>query len=274
METSGAPRNSYGILRRERVDTELDVLAEEIAALGYAVLEAGYSKAELDMISCEFDRTRRCYVETFGESWLKDADEHNTIRAILTHGGEVFLGLALNRKILALMRKLIRGAFILNQQNGIINPPEESYNQAAWHRDLPYQHFVSSIPLAINALFCVDDFTRQNGATFVLPASHRSEAFPSEHYVGNHAVQVEAKAGSYIVLDCMVFHAGGFNASGTARRAVNHVYTIPYFKQQISLCENMVPNLKLSDEARQILGFTYAEPKSIDDYLSKRRLKR
>jgi hypothetical protein len=34
---------------------------------------------------------------------------------------------------------VIQGTFILNQQNGIINPAKEADNQAAWHRDLPYQ---------------------------------------------------------------------------------------------------------------------------------------
>jgi len=86
---------------------------------------------------------------------------------------------------------------VLNQQNGVINPPHsERYNQGAWHRDLPYQHFVSSRPLAINALFCLDQFTIENGATKVLPASHRQEAFPSDDFVQSQATPVTAPAGS------------------------------------------------------------------------------
>jgi ectoine hydroxylase-related dioxygenase (phytanoyl-CoA dioxygenase family) len=124
-------------------------------------------------------------------------------------------------------------------------------------------------PIAINALFCVDDFTFENGATFVLPASHKCEAFPSENYVKKNALQIEAKAGSFIVLDCMVFHTGGFNKTNLERRAVNHLYNIPYFKQQINIPMNMT-STKLSAEAIDILGFNYVEPSSISDYLSKR----
>ncbi len=159
--------------------------------------------------------------------------------------------------------------YILNQQNGVINPPQETYNQGAWHRDLPYQHFITSKPLAINALFCVDDFTFENGATFVLPASHKSENFPSSDYIQRNAIQVEAKAGSFIVLDCMLFHSGGFNKTCFERRAVNHVYNIPFFKQQINIPMNM-EDTHLSAEERDILGFSYVEPGSISDYLSKR----
>ncbi|WP_457831307.1 phytanoyl-CoA dioxygenase family protein, partial [Staphylococcus aureus] len=80
----------------------------------------------------------------------------------------------------------------------------------AWPRDLPYQHYVSSTPLAVNALFCVDDFTLDNGSTFVIPATHKEINYPSESFVERNAVQVTAKAGQYILLDCMLFHSGGF----------------------------------------------------------------
>ncbi|MEX1034611.1 MAG: phytanoyl-CoA dioxygenase family protein [Sneathiella sp.] len=262
------PSKSYGVLQREAPTTAIDETAEQVLNIGYSVLDAGYTAAELLDLSEEFDRTHCLYVKTYGESNLRSADEYYTIRSPLTRE-KSFLNLALNENLLSLVRKLIPGKFILNQQNGIINPPQEAYNQDAWHRDLPYQHFVSTKPLAINALFCVDDFTYENGATFVLPASHKSEAFPSDKFITNNAIQVEAKAGSFLVLDCMLFHAGGYNKTKSARRAVNHVFNIPYFKQQINIPSN-IESADLSDEAKDILGFNYTEPASVSDYLSKR----
>jgi hypothetical protein len=263
------PSASYGILQQSLSESALDEAAEQARNLGYAILDSGYTAPELQSISEEFNSTRKHYVETYGETKLRSLNEFHTIRSPLTHGGDAFMGLALNENLLSLLKKLISGKFILNQQNGVINPPHETYNQGAWHRDLPYQHFVSTKPIAINALFCVDDFTFENGATFVLPASHKSEAFPSENYVKKNALQIEAKAGSFIVLDCMVFHAGGFNKTNLERRAVNHLYNIPYFKQQINIPMNMA-SAKLSAEVRDILGFNYLEPSSIQDFLSKR----
>jgi ectoine hydroxylase-related dioxygenase (phytanoyl-CoA dioxygenase family) len=270
MTTSkNIPSASYGILQQEISASVLDDAAESVRNLGYAILDSGYSSSDIKSISDEFNLTREQYIEAYGESRLRSLNEIHTIRSTLTHGGEAFLKLALNENLISIIKKLIAGKFILNQQNGVINPPQETYNQGAWHRDLPYQHFVSTKPLAINALFCVDDFTFENGATFVLPASHKSEAFPSINYIQKNAIQIEAKAGSFILLDCMLFHAGGFNNTASARRAVNHVYNIPYFKQQMNIPMNMKP-VSLSDEERDILGFNYAEPSSILDYLSKR----
>lgn len=263
------PSASYGILQQNLSDSVFDEVVEQIKHLGYAILDSGYTELQIQSISEEFNRTQEHYVETYSESRLRDVNEFHTIRAPLTHGGKAFLNLALNEHLLLILKNLIQGKFILNQQNGVINPPLETYNQGAWHRDLPYQHFVSTKPLAINALYCVDEFTIENGATFVLPASHKSEAFPSESYIRKNAIQVEAKAGAFIVLDCMVFHAGGFNKTQSVRRAVNHLYNIPYFKQQINIPMNM-KNANLSAEARDILGFNYMEPSSINHYISTR----
>jgi len=261
----GVPEATYGILQQDYFSCELEEVAEQVRRLGYAILDSGYTLEQLQEISEKFNRVREQYLQDWGESRLKRLNEIYTIRALLTQG-DGFLQLAMNPNLMAVLDKLIVGTFILNQQNGIINPPGETYNQAAWHRDLPYQHFVSSTPLALNALFCLDDFNFENGSTFVLPASHKAKAFPSDSYLQRNALQVKAKAGQFILLDCMLFHSGGFNRTAKERRAINHVYTIPYFKQQINLPENMrVENL--SSEARALLGFNVQVPNSIESYL-------
>jgi ectoine hydroxylase-related dioxygenase (phytanoyl-CoA dioxygenase family) len=186
----------------------------------------------------------------------------------------LFLELATNRPVLEICRRIISGYVVLNQQNGIINPPNATqYNQGAWHRDLPYQHFVSSRPLAINALFCLDEFTVENGATMVLPASQHQEMFPSDPFVGEHALTVTAPAGSFIVLDCMVYHSGGVNTTPRPRRAVNHVYSIPLIRQQIDLPSALGRNFVEDSEVRRLLGYEISQPGSVAEYLSSRARK-
>lgn len=263
------PENAYGLLVRDSHETEADAAADQIRRLGYAIVDAGFSADDVASISERFDLAREAYISTWGADRLRAADEHNGIRLPMAHDPATFRRLALNPRILAVLERLIHGQFILNQQNGVINPAKQGYNQGQWHRDLPYQHFLSSTPLAINALYCVDDFTEENGSTWVLPATHKAAAFPSADYVARHAVQVTAKAGQYIVLDCMIYHAGGFNGSDAHRRAVNHVYTIPYFAQQIRIPGN-VDEAGLSDTERRILGFANTIPQSVEEYLDRR----
>lgn len=270
MTANNPQVSNYGVLLKDTPTCELDDIAEQVRRLGYATLDSGFSEAELILLSEAFDRTRQIYARNWGEEQLRSINEHNTIRAPLVHGDSIFVKLASNANLMALLSKLIGGKFVLNQQNGIINPPNESYNQAVWHRDLPYQHFISDTPLAINALYCVDDFTFENGATLVLPATHKTANFPSEVFIKRNAKYVEAKAGQFIVLDCMIFHSGGFNSTNSQRRAVNHVYTIPYFKQQIKL-PDMMKNQKLSSAEKELFGFSLQEPTSIEQYLQRRK---
>lgn len=268
-KSDDVPEASYGVLKNDQPDSDLDEVAEQVRRLGYGILESGYPRDLLKEIADAFEQMRDRYVALHGGERLAKLNELHTIRMPLAHGGPLFLKLALNPNLLAVARKLIGGKVILNQQNGVINPPGKTYNQAAWHRDLPYQHFVSSSPLAVNALFCVDDFTLENGSTFVLPASHLRETFPSKGYIKRNTVQVPAKAGQFIVLDCMLYHSGGFNRSVSERRAVNHMYNIPYFKQQINI-PSSIQGENLTMEEREILGFNYTESDSIQTYLDSR----
>ncbi|MHC8349698.1 phytanoyl-CoA dioxygenase family protein [Pseudomonas sp. RT4P38] len=267
--SNNTPTSSYGVLQRTISENLIDLAVEQVGSLGYATIPSGLSIDELNSFQKDFDSNHNQYIETFGLDKLSSTDELNTVRAPLTHGPESFLKIATNETLLFTVGRLIQGQFILNQQNSIINPPKKQYNQGAWHRDLPYQHFTSSSPIAINAIFCVDDFTKNNGGTFVLPASHKSTSFPSAEYINNNAIQIEAMAGDFIILDCMLFHAGGFNSTSLVRRGLNHVFTIPFFKQQINLPANIDAS-NLSEDIKRLLGFTYSEPKTISEFLSGR----
>lgn len=270
MPANSVKEASYGVLDQRHVADGIDRAAEQITCLGYAVIESGYTAAEIDEMGRIFDAAHRRYVNLYGESALRDIDEYNGIRLPLLLD-DAFLKLATNTRVIELVNKLIRNKFILNQQNAVINPPGQTYNQALWHRDLPYQHFVSSKPLAINALYCVDKFTAQNGATFVLPSSHTQEAFPSGEYIESNAKQVEANAGCFIVLDCMLFHRGGPNNTSARRRAVNHVYTTPFIKQQIDIPSALGNAPMLPPDLAELLGFRYRIPRNVDEFLESKR---
>jgi ectoine hydroxylase-related dioxygenase (phytanoyl-CoA dioxygenase family) len=264
----------YGVIEQTAADTDIAYACESIRHLGYGVIDGGFEPKWLAALSDAFERARQRHAgEHGGPQALKAIDEHNTIRLPLAYE-PMFLELAANGNILEICKQLIPGYVVLNQQNGVINPPRaERYNQGAWHRDLPYQHFVSSRPLALNALFCLDPFTVENGATRVLPASHRQEAFPSDRFVETEAATITANAGSFIILDCMMFHSGGVNVTDRPRRAVNHVYSIPLLRQQIDLPEALGENFTTDGELRKLLGYDVRTPRSVAAYFAGRAKK-
>jgi ectoine hydroxylase-related dioxygenase (phytanoyl-CoA dioxygenase family) len=136
---------------------------------------------------------------------------------------------------------------------------------------LPYQHFVTSRPLALNALFCLDPFTVENGATKVISGSHRQEAFPSDEAVMALEARVVAPAGSFIVLDGMLFHSGGVNRTAAPRRAVNHVYTLPFIKQQIELPALLGDRYRGDPALERLLDYDNGVASSVAAYYERRK---
>ncbi len=269
MDVKNNMEASYGVTRQNKASCEQEYCIEELERLGFTLLDSGYSQEKIAEIQNSFELIRQQYNEKYGLDLLKIKDEHNGIRLPLALNS-IFLELVFNDQTLKLINSVMGKNFLLNQQNGVINPAKKAYNQAAWHRDLPYQHYTSSRPLAINALYCVDDFTLENGGTKVVPGSHLHEEFPSELYVKKNKIQISAKAGSFIILDCMLYHSGGINNGDTDRRAVNHVYSSPMIKQQIELSSTLLAHYDLTSEQEHILGLHYNTVKNVDSYIHSR----
>jgi ectoine hydroxylase-related dioxygenase (phytanoyl-CoA dioxygenase family) len=260
----------YGVRLSNQAETPIDEAAETLSLMGYAVVDSGLSQAELAHLSERFDRLHTDYGERHGQERLTALDEADSMRCPLADD-PAFLALAMNPAILAVAERLLGPDFILNQQNGVINPPTgRRYSQAAFHRDLPYQHFVSSRPLAINALFCLDPFTSENGASQVIPASHKQAAFPSDPVIAAQMRPIEAAAGNFLVLDAMTYHRGGPNRTARPRRAVNHVYTIAMMRQQIDLPAYLGDGFSADPAVRQLLGFRHPTARSVEDFIRQR----
>ncbi|MFL6231265.1 MAG: phytanoyl-CoA dioxygenase family protein [Pyrinomonadaceae bacterium] len=227
----------FGVREQTRLSSEDDAHVEEIRMVGYTVLPGVLGEPELAALRSKMDRIYQTQIEEMGgEDRLAAINDTYNARCPLAYD-EQFLSVAAHPRVLSLVKRFLGDYVVLMLQNGIINVPGvgDAQNAGYWHRDLNYQHFISTRPLSMSALFCIDDFSAETGGTCVLPASHKSESFPSEEYVRAHETVIEAKAGCALVFDSMLYHRGGHNRSPRVRRALNHMYTPPLIKQQINL---------------------------------------
>ena len=264
--------DSYGVIHRESSISEIDQVVEEIRLIGFSTIESGYSEQEMQTLRKICEETAVEYKQKYKDYKLVETGESNNHRAPLLQNTE-FLLIAENKNVLAVVSKLIVGEFFLNQQNLVINPPSsENYNQLKFHRDLPYQHFVSTRPIAINALLAIDDFTITNGATIVIPASHKMESFSSDAVIDRQARQIEVKAGTFLVLDCMTFHAAGQNRSSRNRIGVNHVYSTLMLRPQVdwNRALNEASKKSLGDSQKKLLGIDQTIAGSVEEFLNSR----
>jgi hypothetical protein len=265
---------SYGVLEHESISNEIDLHVEQIKNLGFTAIHSGYTSTEISEIRDISVEVSNKYKNMYSHFDLNKIGEGNSFRSPSLIDMRL-LKPAANPKLQSLISRLITGKFYLNQQNLVINPPKSNqYSQLKFHRDLPYQHYVSSRPLAINALYAVDDFTIENGATYVIPASHKSEKFPSENFLETNKTQISVKAGSFLVLDCMIYHAAAPNLSNFPRIGLNHVYTTVMFRPQINwetaIEENRQSGWENFDE---LLGLSFIEPKNVNSYLEERNMR-
>jgi ectoine hydroxylase-related dioxygenase (phytanoyl-CoA dioxygenase family) len=263
---------SYGVNEQEIAADDLSAHAERIRLAGYCVLAGALSAADTADLAARLDEVLRRQTEEFGSERLEQIGDGFTARCPLVDDA-AFLKLATHRRLLALVRLLLGEYVVLMQQNGVINPPQEGHTQGAYHRDLPYQHFVSSRPLAISALFCIDPFRTETGATMVIPGSHHVERFPSTDVAASAEVSVNADAGSFVVFDAMLFHRAGDNRSGRVRRAVNNVFSVPIIAQQISLPSALNGRYSDDPELARLLGYDSTPAASVADWRT-RRLRR
>ncbi len=263
---------SYGVLKQQLLKTPLDRHLEEIAILGYTVVPAVFDEAELAQIRSRLDKVGQLQEAEFGREKLEKISELDNVRCPLVYD-DYFLGVTLKPRILEIVAAILGKYFVLHLQNGVINAPKKEHHQSSWHRDLPYQDYVSSVPLAISALVCVDDFSEETGGTHFVPYSHKLAQMPSKEFVEKQQITAEAPAGSLIVFDSMMYHRAGFNSSDRIRRGINQMYTIPLLKQQIDLPTLLGSKHAADPFLKNFLGYDSRTPGSVGEF-RKRRLEK
>jgi ectoine hydroxylase-related dioxygenase (phytanoyl-CoA dioxygenase family) len=250
------PMQTQGVSEFRQNADAIDLHLEEVRERGYTVLPGVLDADELVETRARIDSVYERQVEEFGGvdrlERIHDAD----IARCLVEYDDFFVTLAAHPSVGQVVRRVLGDYYVLSAQNGIINrPTDDQFFQHAWHRDLQYRHLTSSRPLAVTALYCIDDFTLATGGTHLLPGSHRREDFPSPEFVERHETQAEAEAGSVLLLDSMTFHRAGVNSSKNVRRAINHIFALPMIQQQISLPSALEGRFSEDPDLRRLLGY-------------------
>lgn len=249
----------YGNINQTQADDEATRHAEEIALRGFTIIKGLFSADDLAEWRKKIDLVYDIQEQEFGRDALILIQELDTCRAPLIYDFE-FIKLATHPTILSVVEKFLGNWFILNLQNAVINRPHQTHHQSSWHRDLPYQNWVISRPLAINALLAIDDFSELTGGTLVVPFTHKTEVLPSDAYIAANRVIAAAPAGSAILFDSMLFHRAGANTSHAVRRAVNHLYTTPILKQQYDFPRALGDRPDMEPAIARLLGYTSQVP--------------
>jgi ectoine hydroxylase-related dioxygenase (phytanoyl-CoA dioxygenase family) len=114
----------------------------------------------------------------------------------------------------------------------------------------------------------VDDFTKENGGTFLVPESHLEEKKPTEQELLSRAIQAVGKRGDILIFNANVWHASAPNTTQDHRRAIPITISKSFMKQLLDYPRAIGYNRmdEFNDELQQLLGYHSRVPASLEEW--------
>ena len=155
---------------------------------------------------------------------------------------------------------------IINSFSGLNNLPNQPNFSAVVHRDLRF--YSGDVPIMLNCLLMVDDFTIENGGTYLLPYSHLKEEKPSDEEFFKNAIQAVGKKGDMIIFNANVWHSSAPNTTQGDRRAIPITVSKSFMKQLLDYPRAIGYDRmdEFSLELQQLLGYHSRVPASLDEW--------
>ena len=114
----------------------------------------------------------------------------------------------------------------------------------------------------------LDAFTEENGATHMMTGSHNKAEKPTDEEFYAKSGRAVGPAGSLLIFNSNVWHAGGDNNTDFPRRSVTPMYCKPFIKQGFDYpravgydkADSLLPH------TRQIVGYNARVPATLDEW--------
>jgi ectoine hydroxylase-related dioxygenase (phytanoyl-CoA dioxygenase family) len=240
-----------GVQNDTLTQTEKDQLDRD----GYLPLYNILSSEQVQQFGARLDELSRIEGEKAG---LEVHQEVGTDRlSDLVNKDPMFEICFTHPRLLAGISHVLKGEFKLSSLNSRAALPGQGLQ--ALHADwsgavAPGDYYVC------NSIWLLDDFTAENGATRVVPGSHRSGKVPQNvmsdpHEAHPDEVLLLAPAGTVVIFNSHTWHGGTLNVSPNRRRAMHSYFCRRDQPQQLDQRKYIRPETyeRLSEAARYIL---------------------
>jgi ectoine hydroxylase-related dioxygenase (phytanoyl-CoA dioxygenase family) len=231
---------------------DVEAVAEQLDRDGYAVLER-YLTPE-DVAAKKADLARVLAQNPTGRN---DFEGFSTQRIYaLFAKTRTFDAQATDPLICGVLEKVLGPGFLLSAPVGIsIGPGEKAQpvhtDDGVYPIPRPHTHLV------VNTMWALDDFTESNGATVIVPGSHRWG--PGERPTKDtETIRAVMPAGSVLLFVGSVFHGGGANATDRPRLGVILEYCAGWLRPQenhvLGVPKGIVKDL--DPKLQELLGYS------------------
>ena len=250
---------------------QANTLLQELDENGYTVIPDFLSPQQLDRVNAQYD----CML---GSHSGRNNFEGNRTERIYTLVARhrLFQDIVEDARIMALCDALLMPNYLLTASQAIVIGPGET--PQPWHTDDSFYPIPRPRPMvSLSTIVAVEAFTQDNGATQVIPGSHRwgDEEIAGNYISGNMeadpdfarrlddlAVPVLIPAGACIVFAGTLLHRGGQNNSDTTRRAFSNQYCQPWARPQENFFLAIPPDAvaQMSPCVQSLLGYSIHPP--------------
>lgn len=235
----------------------------KLAKEGYLVLEHFMNETLLSDLR---QRVEQLFLEEGEQAGSEFLQEPNARRlANLVDKGEIFQQMIAAPRVLESVASVLGSKFKLSSLNARSANPYSDSGQ-------PLHVDMAAIPdekgyWVCNTIWMLDDFTRENGATRIIPGSHRRRKLPQDVLADPQAPHAEetlltGKAGTVVIMNAHMWHAGTANRTANPRRAL-HAFFCRWDKPQQQYQKAM-----LRAEVQQRLSSQLRELLALDDPLN------
>ncbi len=105
------------------------------------------------------------------------------------------------------------------------------------HRDdTIYPMRLPGMELQLSAMWALQDFTEENGATRLVPGSHKLELEDSEYVRDDNIRNAEMPKGSALFYLGRTVHGGGANRSNAPRAGLINTYSLGWLQPEVNHC--------------------------------------
>jgi len=228
----------------------------ELDENGFTILKNVIDPVWLDRLRQVFEEL----VEQEGEEAGVEAGQMKGVRRLadLVNKGEVFDAVYLQPALLTAALHIFQRPFKLHSLNG--HDPLTNDGLQALHADGGQPKTPEGPFRVVNSMWMLDDFTMENGATRVIPGSHRKPGKIDDYIedrMVDHPEQIhlQASAGSVAVFNGSIWHGSYINRSDRLRRTLHCAFIAREFNQQTNQREYLRHETadRLSPLARYIL---------------------
>ncbi len=242
-------------LERFDADVTPDALVAALNRDGAVIVESLADDAAVDRVVDEF----RPEFDRVGTAVQNDFNGYTTLRIASVLGfSPASADLIAHRLVLAIADSLLLPRCInyrIGSTSGIeIHPGEK---QQVLHRDDSiYPLRVPGTEWQFSALWALDDFTLENGATHVVPNSHNLFD-PDSTPAPEESVQAPMPKGSLLLYLGSVWHGGGANRSKGPRMALINTYALGWLRQEVNQYLDIPADVaaRYPEHIRRLLGY-------------------